>query len=439
MKQTIYKVLNNLAQTEDKTLLLQQMIDCFPIGITIISNGLFSANKKFYQMTEQTKTFDTVDEYLEGCRQDYILYRSYSSLLTHNQSFVRLYPIKTPSSQEYYVENSTFIIKDQTQNAYYVSVLIDRTETSDLSARFEENNDRFRIVEELMEEYLFEYDLAKDTLHFSERWKPDGINTDYPHAQKWLELHEIIHPDDFPFLLDAMHANRVSKELRTLEFRARFSKHDYNWYRICYKLIRSKQTNTLRAIGKISNINAERLAAGTDLPEGVDSRTGLLIPSYMQNCVDQSLLEEPPEHLCALMLLQLDNFAELKKSTGDLYTSRIECQVAQQLKQSFRNTDIIGYSQEGCYMVFLRKVPEDIITMRALNVLNSIKGLSMNDVDPAGISCSIGVSLAPTDGTSYMELFLKADSAMYLSKARGGSTYSYFNTKIDNRQRSTRS
>lgn len=437
MKQMIQSILDKQTTLENKVLLIQEMIDLLPLGMVVISGTSFSANRKFYELIEQAEPFNTIDEYHEKCFHDYILQKQFSTLLSENHSFTRFYAVKTPSEQEYYIENSTFQLIDEEQHFYYVTTLIDRTEENRLNTKLEEDTDRFHVLESLTDDYLFEYDFANDTLHFSERWKPDGINTDYPHARKWLQLHEIIHPEDLTLLFDAMNTPRVSKEARTFEFRAKFLRNSYTWYRICYKLIRSKQTNTLRAIGKINNINLERMALSSPLPEGVDAKTGLLIPAYMQERANQILSEESQENICALMLLQLDDFAEFKKATGDLYSSRVECIIAQKLKNSFRNTDLIGYSRDGCYIIFLRSVPEDIVSIRANNVLEAFKDIAVDSTKSDKFSCSIGISIAPLDGESYMELFLKADSAMYLSKARGGNTYSYYNTIVDNRQKNS--
>ena len=131
----------------------------------------------------------------------------------------------------------------------------------------------------------------------------------------------------------------------------------------------------------------------------------------------------------------MDNFADIKKAIGDLFTNLMEKQVAQKLQNSFRSTDVLGYSQNGCYTIFLKRVPEDIVTMRAKGVLSAVRDIMINSSTIANPTCSIGIAMAPEDGSSYMELFLKADSAMYLSKARGGNTFSYFNTEVDVRQR----
>lgn len=439
MKLLFDNLMNIPLKDREKVSLLLQVMNSLPIAITIIYENNFSANEAFYQLIGEHKAcFQTLEDYRTKCREDYILYKEFSAAIDNTDFFSRLYTIHSAAGKEFYVENCTCVLSDKNQTKYYVTSLIDRTAMNNLASSLEQNNDRFRILEELMNDYLFEYDIASDTLFFSDRWKPDGIHTEYPHAKKWLELHEIIHPDEMTYFLDILSSTRIYKEKRTVEFRARFIGEEFNWYRLCYKTVRIKKTGTIRFIGTISNIDTERLLSPDHTEEGIDPLTGLLHPSYIQKAADSILSEETKNSVCALMLLQLDHFSNIKKTTGDLYTKQIEKQVADKLKTSFRTTDLIGYSENGCYTVFMRDIPEHIVTMRALQVLKAIPEVSIPKSEEAGninLSCSIGVALAPLDSDNYMDMFLKADSAMYLSKARNGNTYSYFNSEVDARQR----
>lgn len=435
MKQFLTNLFQSFNDLQDVSTFMHQLIEHVPAGIVITQDNAFGANQGFYDLIGYTGTFNTIEDYLTTCKNDYILYKSFPEYLSSVTSFSRLYPLQTLLGQTIYVENSTSVFTHGEQT-YYITTLTDCTESNNLSNLIEENNDRLRILEDLMDEYTFEYDLDNDVLSFSNRWKPDGINNQYPHAQKWIVLHEIVHPDERLMILDAMNSTRAFKEERVLEFRAKYLKEGYTWYRASYKLIRSKQTGSLKAIGKICNIDKERLFNADDInQENIDINTGLFVPAYMQSCVDQILEEESPDSLCALMLLQLDNFVEVRNEAGDLFISALEQTIAQELKNSFRTTDILGYSSEGCFMVFLRKVPEHIVTTRANEILDKIRKAESTSPSNPQLSCSIGIAISPLDSRSYMELFLKADSAMYLSKARGGNTYSYFNTEVDTRQR----
>ncbi|HOD01881.1 MAG TPA: diguanylate cyclase [Clostridiales bacterium] len=42
------------------------------------------------------------------------------------------------------------------------------------------------------------------------------------------------------------------------------------------------------------------------------------------------------------------------------------------------------------------------------------------------VSCSIGIALWPDHGSSYTELFTKADEAMYKAKSSGKNNYEFY-------------
>ncbi|MCA3149656.1 MAG: diguanylate cyclase, partial [Rhodocyclaceae bacterium] len=48
-------------------------------------------------------------------------------------------------------------------------------------------------------------------------------------------------------------------------------------------------------------------------------------------------------------------------------------------------------------------------------------------------SCSIGISLYPTDGEDAQALMKNADAAMYYAKERGRGNYQYFSTELHSR------
>jgi len=61
-------------------------------------------------------------------------------------------------------------------------------------------------------------------------------------------------------------------------------------------------------------------------------------------------------------------------------------------------------------------------------LLLNLRILFANQVDDAeiiGLSASIGIALIPESGTSFLELYEKADKALYNAKRSGKNQYSF--------------
>ena len=64
----------------------------------------------------------------------------------------------------------------------------------------------------------------------------------------------------------------------------------------------------------------------------------------------------------------------------------------------------------------------------AQGILEYCREVRLDNQPDKEFTCSVGVALYPQDGTSYMELYKKADSAMYEVKRNGKNNYAFAET-----------
>ncbi|MEG1393035.1 MAG: diguanylate cyclase [Christensenellaceae bacterium] len=68
--------------------------------------------------------------------------------------------------------------------------------------------------------------------------------------------------------------------------------------------------------------------------------------------------------------------------------------------------------------------------MRFCKILaKSVKSYKTSLYSVDNISCSIGISMYPKDGTDYQTLVQKADQALYHSKKNGKNNYCFYSSK----------
>ncbi|NBX21442.1 MAG: diguanylate cyclase [Betaproteobacteria bacterium] len=137
------------------------------------------------------------------------------------------------------------------------------------------------------------------------------------------------------------------------------------------------------------------------------------------------------KNLVAMLFVDLDNFKDVNDSLGHSAGDDFLVQVAQRLRESVRQTDIVCRQGGDEFLIGLTglhhpeavaKVSQDILQkMQAPFHLRGMEVLA---------SCSIGIALYPQHGTTFDELLRHADLAMYHAKEAGRNTFRFFSEDI---------
>lgn len=137
------------------------------------------------------------------------------------------------------------------------------------------------------------------------------------------------------------------------------------------------------------------------------------------------------KNLVAMLFVDLDNFKDVNDSLGHSAGDDFLVQVAQRLRESVRQSDIVCRQGGDEFLIGLTglqhpdavaKVSQDILQkMQAPFQLRGLEVLA---------SCSIGIALYPQHGNSFDELMRHADLAMYHAKEAGRNTFRFFSEDI---------
>ena len=102
-------------------------------------------------------------------------------------------------------------------------------------------------------------------------------------------------------------------------------------------------------------------------------------------------------------------------------------EVSAELKKTFREIDVVGRIGGDKYMVFLRYVEHiEIITEKAMQIAEAAERASCAVKGLPKITMSIGCSRYPADGTTFSELYEKADKALYRTKSNGKNGFTIY-------------
>ncbi|WP_127559189.1 putative bifunctional diguanylate cyclase/phosphodiesterase [Saccharospirillum alexandrii] len=165
-----------------------------------------------------------------------------------------------------------------------------------------------------------------------------------------------------------------------------------------------------------------------------DSLTGL--PNRMLAAEQFELMlrhSEREGQSVALLFIDLDNFKPINDSLGHGAGDEYLIQIAQRLVDEVRTSDAVSRFGGDEFVVLMPDLPpgESIIS-RADELLQTLREPMMLQGHELTTTASIGIAIAPADGTDFATLLSKADMAMYESKRAGRDGIRYYNTSMNN-------
>lgn len=129
----------------------------------------------------------------------------------------------------------------------------------------------------------------------------------------------------------------------------------------------------------------------------------------------------------AVLFLDLDHFKWVNDSLGHNMGDDILKVVGERVKEALRESDHFGRIGGDEFLIVLDPVEQlENIAVVADKVASVIAMPVMIDGHTIEISCSIGISSFPEDGSTCDQLIHAADTAMYSAKAKGRNCYDFF-------------
>ena len=164
------------------------------------------------------------------------------------------------------------------------------------------------------------------------------------------------------------------------------------------------------------------------LASQLDKLTRLYNKTTMENICKiklKQLTEEETDKLMALYIIDLDHFKETNDTLGHQHGDKVLKAFAAILRKNFRPTDCIGRFGGDEFLVIMDNLPDiEIVKRKAEQIIHSVGNMEV-DGQIAGVTASIGIAIAPHQGTDYDTLFNSADEALYHVKENGRNNY-YF-------------
>lgn len=141
----------------------------------------------------------------------------------------------------------------------------------------------------------------------------------------------------------------------------------------------------------------------------------------------------------ALLCLDLDHFKEVNDTLGHPAGDRLLKEASARFQSVLRDVDMLARLGGDEFAVIQSSVrePKEVAAL-AWRLLERIADPFFIDGQQVVVGVSIGIAVAPGDGTQYEELLKAADMALYQAKAEGRGRLRYFEPEMNTRLQTRR-
>ncbi|MBN2647692.1 MAG: EAL domain-containing protein [Thiotrichales bacterium] len=162
-----------------------------------------------------------------------------------------------------------------------------------------------------------------------------------------------------------------------------------------------------------------------------DALTGLPNRNHALETLSRHL-QQNSQSLCAVLVLDIDRFKQLNHHHGQSYGDRLLQALAQRLKHLLREGDYVARLSSDEFCLVIRNLQAlDELTSLLKRLQTHLQQPFILEQQEHFLSFSIGISLAPQDGTQAEALINQAHLAREHAKQQGGNQTWYFSTQMN--------
>ena len=280
-----------------------------------------------------------------------------------------------------------------------------------------------KMYDEILEQtksFIMEWTPKSDKIKISGSFKKlYGYEPDFEDFIKNLNESQFIHNDDIGKFLEKINSARSESNYSETFIRV-YNKNStsYSWNRVKFVAIRNSANIPIKVIAVFADVSDE---SDSFLDEKRKDRTDFITNLYnkrvTENKIKNCLHDENSFSSNSLILAEIIGYDELENSLGTVFANAVLKETAENIKELFRDTDIIGKSSGNKFIIFVKGMGYcSKLTEKAEQVCAIIKNKYHSENGVINIFGKAGISVFPHDGATYDELYANAFKALDLSK-----------------------
>ena len=301
-------------------------------------------------------------------------------------------------------------------------------------SREQEHRSRFQEATERLYENIYEVDITHNRAASEatqQYFESLGVPRETPYDEALGIIAEKQIKEEFrKGYLDIFSPTNV---LRTYENGAEDLRYDfmiagdggqYYWMRIIAHVFFWEDDQSVRMFVYRQNIDAEKRHERSLFEQMErDSLTGLFNKAATREHVRTLLAEKAG---FAFFILDIDDFKQVNDRYGHAMGDAVLEEFARILREQLPAKAVIGRIGGDEFVAFLRVESPAAIEKTARTLVAALNRDITADMGRCHISASLGVAMAPADGTDFETLYRHADTALYRTKAAGKNGYTLY-------------
>jgi diguanylate cyclase (GGDEF)-like protein len=163
-----------------------------------------------------------------------------------------------------------------------------------------------------------------------------------------------------------------------------------------------------------------------------DALTDLANRALLREELEKALARVNRGERLAVLCLDLDRFKAVNDTLGHPAGDALLKEVAERLRRCVRDTDTVARLGGDEFAIIQAGVDtaQGVLPL-ARRIIESLSEPYTIDGHEAVIGTSVGIALAPSDGSTPDELLKSADLALYRAKSQGRGTFRFFEPEMD--------
>lgn len=206
----------------------------------------------------------------------------------------------------------------------------------------------------------------------------------------------------------------------------------YHWINASIQLLKKDSSADIFARVFLKDIQAQKEKEEKLQKEvHIDALTGAYNRKGIITHIEE-LLRQNPEAISACVSLDIDNFKEVNDTFGHLYGDAVLSETVKKIQKLCRSDTLIGRLGGDEFVAFFPRLQSEEVLMHAVERLQSaLVNTYTSGSHMVKTSVSMGISFYPRHGTTFTELYDKADIAMYHCKRNGKNGWTVYQDTME--------